>query len=692
MWKVWRSPPVLLVMLLWSFTATNAQLNIHEKMYFDLDQDSFAACVRRFNGTHQFGCSSEIDGNVGVLHVVESMEDIDWLLHNSTRGPYVGLLDISMFNRSYLVPLNSSSNINGIIFTYNQTNAATTKPKFFSQEDSCPNRYTSLNPQTKQLVCDSTTPWNPYGTNIMNENWNFPIVIISDNIIIDSLVQCYKDHNTPLSVQEDSWHPLCGLEMEMGMSGNTNTEVCIRRSRLYYENHAIKQCDALGGRNIVYSAEKLSADQPIKNHSLILVTARLDSKSMFDGIVPGALSTVTSIVTLLSAARILSQARSKLSPPSKPNTNALFLLLDGEAYDYIGSSRVVYDMKTGGFPKTSLPIGEQHVKLMIELSQIASNKYIGLHSTSTDNNVEDLVRQLKINAKGTDLEDQVESFVDSNLVALAPSSLLYFQNSFSNLSGVLLTSSNDTINTNKYYHSIFDDETNVAYTYYNGSSIPTDSIQSTIKSVATVLARSLLNQMHGDDIDTKETIDEHLVDEMLYCYLKSHNCTLFTQLTGHMDNTRPTYYVGIKDYKRYIVTATGILLANLTGTVTNMTKDECKAEMNRIYEPGTSDNQNYYWIVTNITVENAGYCNKNLVNFTAAVSPAFTIDGYNWSSGTYPSWSESVWMKLGLRMFMKPSPSYEKLVFLSGLGVLAVSFLCVLSLKKHITHLVSSIV
>jgi hypothetical protein len=38
---------------------------------------------------------------------------------------------------------------------------------------------------------------------------------------------------------------------------------------------------------------------------------------------------------------------------------------------------VVYDMKTGGFPKTSLPIGEQHVKLMIELSQIASNKYIG---------------------------------------------------------------------------------------------------------------------------------------------------------------------------------------------------------------------------------------------------------------------------------------------------------------------------
>lgn len=75
------------------------------------------------------------------------------------------------FPRSYLVPLNSSSNINGIIFTYNQTNAATTKPKFFSQEDSCPNRYTSLNPQTKQLVCDSTTPWNPYGEQLGHKEY-----------------------------------------------------------------------------------------------------------------------------------------------------------------------------------------------------------------------------------------------------------------------------------------------------------------------------------------------------------------------------------------------------------------------------------------------------------------------------------------------------------------------------------------
>lgn len=88
------------------------------------------------------------------------------------------------------------------------------------------------------------------------------------------------------------------------------------------------------------------------------------------------MSTVTSIVTLLSTARILSQAKAKL-PPSPPSSNVLFLLLDGEAYDFIGSSRVVYDMKAKAFPKQSLAIGEEHVKLMVELSQLTAGNYLG---------------------------------------------------------------------------------------------------------------------------------------------------------------------------------------------------------------------------------------------------------------------------------------------------------------------------
>ncbi|KAL1457640.1 hypothetical protein WDU94_007848, partial [Cyamophila willieti] len=302
---------------------------------------------------------------------------------------------------------------------------------------------------------------------------------------------------------------------------------------------------------------------------------------------PGAVSTVTSIVTLLSTARILSQARAKLPPPPQaPLNNVLFLFLDGEAYDFIGSNRVLFDMKQKTFPKQSISVGEEHVKLMVDLSEITADKDLGVFfpsNASTD--VIDLIRQMKNSAVNSSLE--VTSSIQSN--PLTPSSLLYFQNSLRNLSGLLVTSRKESVNTNKFYHSIFDDETNADYHYYNGSAVPADSLQSTIKEVSTVLAHSLLKQMYGDEAESQETIDEHLVDEMLYCYLKSQNCSLFSQLTGYVDNTRPTYYVGIKDYKRYIVTATGFLLANLTGEVTNMSKDQCKTEINRLYEPGTTD-------------------------------------------------------------------------------------------------------
>ena len=35
----------------------------------------------------------------------------------------------------------------------------------------------------------------------------------------------------------------------------------------------------------------------------------------------------------------------------KTKKNVLFALLNGEAFDYIGSSRMVYDMENGLFPK-----------------------------------------------------------------------------------------------------------------------------------------------------------------------------------------------------------------------------------------------------------------------------------------------------------------------------------------------------
>ena len=51
---------------------------LHKSIYTDLNAKAF--CFRRTNGTHQFGCSSDPGGNVGVVHLVKDGQDVSWIV------------------------------------------------------------------------------------------------------------------------------------------------------------------------------------------------------------------------------------------------------------------------------------------------------------------------------------------------------------------------------------------------------------------------------------------------------------------------------------------------------------------------------------------------------------------------------------------------------------------------------------
>ncbi|GCC45856.1 hypothetical protein chiPu_0030220, partial [Chiloscyllium punctatum] len=72
----------------------------------------------------------------------------------------------------------------------------------------------------------------------------------------------------------------------------------------------------------------------------------LDARSFFWGVAPGADSAVSGFIALLSAAEALSH----LPDIGTLRKNIMFLFFQGETFDYIGSSKVVYDMKNGNFP------------------------------------------------------------------------------------------------------------------------------------------------------------------------------------------------------------------------------------------------------------------------------------------------------------------------------------------------------
>jgi len=54
----------------------------------------------------------------------------------------------------------------------------------------------------------------------------------------------------------------------------------------------------------------------------------------------------------------------------------MFILFNGEAYDYIGSSRVVYDMLDENFPNDLIKLNQSHIGLFVELSQIHYDKEV----------------------------------------------------------------------------------------------------------------------------------------------------------------------------------------------------------------------------------------------------------------------------------------------------------------------------
>lgn len=160
--------------------------------------DGVAACFRRHNGTHQFGCSCKASffsvfinfnamvftllqrisnklyffvtasrsGDVGIIHLIEEDNDIKWLEHNTTTGPYTVVLPFSMFTRNILLRLKNTKNINGVLLA---KNISQSRPDAYSPEDTCPNRYAGYK------RCDDDTPWNPYGSSLLMEDWPFPM-------------------------------------------------------------------------------------------------------------------------------------------------------------------------------------------------------------------------------------------------------------------------------------------------------------------------------------------------------------------------------------------------------------------------------------------------------------------------------------------------------------------------------------
>lgn len=67
----------------------------------------------------------------------------------------------------------------------------------------------------------------------------------------------------------------------------------------------VKFCDPMGDKNVYWSLKEFQSNT--LKQSVAIIAARLDATSMFQDLVPGALSTATSIVTLMTTANLISE-------------------------------------------------------------------------------------------------------------------------------------------------------------------------------------------------------------------------------------------------------------------------------------------------------------------------------------------------------------------------------------------------
>uniref|UniRef100_A0A672RFU4 Nicastrin n=1 Tax=Sinocyclocheilus grahami TaxID=75366 RepID=A0A672RFU4_SINGR len=617
--------------------------SVEQKIYVELNET--VPCVRLLNATHQIGCQSSISGDTGVLHVLETESDLDWILSSGPHPPYMVIMETAFFNRSVMMRMKNSSRVAGVAVIVSKTGLADN----FSPHTTCPNQNTGVYSASygSDLANCNVTMWNPLGNGLSYEDFAFPVFALKDENQTQVIRKCYQDHNLRVNGSAPQY-PLCAMQLFSHMHAATDTVTCMRRTDLQnrFSINPEVLCDPLSDFNVWTSTRPLnnSAKGHAANESVVIAATRLDGRSFFWEQAPSAEGTVSGIVTLLATIQALSPVTQEAPPPR----NIFFSFFQGEAFDYIGSSKMVYDMERNDFV-----IDLNNVHSMLEIGQVGlrRGRSLWMHSDpvsrqnkSVDTEVSEEERKLSLFSHALSLDQPSVS------QPLPPSSFQRFLR-VRGIPGLVLADHNTSFN-NRYYESLYDDAENLNVTYPPDLSpdeqlvYETDAAKS-LAEVATLVARSLYIQAGGE----KKNLNNITADPKIW-FLHQHvsDCV---RLLWFLGSGPPQFYIGlgprIHGPVHSVTRFVQYILANLTGTVTNLTESQCQnpSEVNT----ENKDLFSYFWVSGPASVNNTGepFCRSASVRLSKAVSPAFELLEYG--SPNYSIIPQSRWKSIRARIF-----------------------------------------
>ncbi|XP_056125579.1 LOW QUALITY PROTEIN: nicastrin [Rhinichthys klamathensis goyatoka] len=669
--------------------------SVEQKIYVELNDT--VPCVRLLNATHQIGCQSSMSGDTGVLHVLESEEDLDWILNTGPHPPYMIVMETAFFNRSVMLRMKNSSRVSGVAVIVSKTGLA----ENFSPHTTCPNQNTGVYSADygPELANCNGTSWNPLGNGLSYEDFSFPVFALKDENQTQVIRKCYEDHNLRVNGSAPQY-PLCAMQLFSHMHAVTDTVTCMRRTDLQnrFSINPEVLCDPLSDFNVWSSTRPLnsSAKGHKPNESVVIAATRLDGRSFFWDEAPAAEGTVSGIVTLLAAVHALQPVTQEAPPPR----NIFFTFFQGEAFDYIGSSRMVYDMQRNEFV-----IDFDNVHSMLEIGQVGlrSGRELWMHSdpvslrnSSVKDKVSEMMKSMQSIAAGLRIS------LDEPPVTqpLPPSSLQRFLR-VRPIPGLVLADHQSSF-INRYYESVYDDAENLNISYPPNLSpdeqlvFETEEAKS-LAEVATLVARSLYKQAGGEERNLNNiTTDPKIVAQLLYGFLIQKNNSWFRSLlppevtkkgaNSILSSGPPQFYIGVGPRNigpvHSVTRFVQYIMANLTGSVTNLTETQCLS-------PESKDLFSYFW-VSGPWVNSSGepFCVRASVRLAKAVSPAF--ERMEYGSRNYSTWTESRWKSIRARVFLVASRELEMLTLGVGVAVLLLSLLVTYFISSKAELLFSS--
>lgn len=656
---------------------------IKDDMYTSI---SGAHCFRRLNGTHVTGCSSHLGGSEGVLHFVRSPADIDFVVQQHPAPPYAPVIPPHLFTRENILRLRDDGreHVSAVVLINNATLL-----EHYSQESRCPNQFSGLIAgSTDDGACSvdqAEKSWNPWGTGLLLEDFPFPIYYVADPDEIGKLYDCFEKFNN-FDLENQHSRSLCTIQVNAFMSAAVDSRVCLARSTFFNSLNPVKFCDPLQGKNVfatLFPRAQVNLEERKVDltERIILLSTRMDTTTMFDGVGLGAMDSLVPFTVLIAIGHFLANALPE-QKSLRGNTNVLFLFFNGESYDYIGSQRFVYDLQKGAFPTKgglSNPISMENIDLMIDLGTLDDLSNLKLYHTSQLSAVPKIVKAVERINLSFDFHIRMDSPVLTK--SLPPLSSHSFLRQNASFPSVMLTS----IPGNRFYHSIYDDNENLKFVYGNHSTevdftklenlsqpnkfFAEDSVQIRIRNVSSLLGMAIYELVADKPYPERLGTSSFLVDEFLYCFLHSADCPLFHAAAKPNSPKAfpvpPTRYISVHSTLPSEASGwTHRLLGLLIGQkVDSNSKADCQA----LHLP-------YNWYAG---YSGLGECRLTTQNFSQAMSPAFLNDSYDFTSGQYSTWTESTWREMSARIFLRPSASHETLTLSIGFVVLLLSFVLV---------------